>query len=956
MISFCLIARNAAKTLPATLESIRPVCDELVVVDTGSSDATVDILKAAHATVECVTPDSHPDWFMEISNDRGGKETTLARFDLAREKSFAMASGDLVFWIDCDDTLIGVEHWPQMLAEFRAKALDAMILPYDYMFDSRGHCTTVLLRERLLRKAADFRWENPVHEIISTSKLRLGVFHGVRISHRKHLRTDVNRRRNLEILLAKGGDSPRTRFYLGVEHATVGQYRDAAEWFEKYLDVAQNEDESYQALVMSGELHRVFGQWQEAVNFFQKAVIVRPDWRGAYTGLAMLFAQREDWARAVTYGEEARKRKEVLETSLPWNPHQERLAWIAPLSRGYLKLGDSHRALEVIREGMRIDPHWAGLSDLEDEITRAINDKAYTESSALLIEGLLRRDQGVKAVQVAETVNDESPMGILARQAFYLGVSGALPGRAMEKLDLQEWMADGRLGWFHDWMLDHPKHQVLAFPGCGGGLLARSCHDLLGRITYAWDSAPGIKSLYPAFTPYSVVGKGLQPEVRGLDWMPEEPMDATVLSEVLEYANRPQDVIARAIGNTRPGGDVVVIVPDGPISPHGPAPTLRNLRMHSFTARSLRHITSTWQAPTRVRDKSGVPYLIAVHHKPGPPAVQRRIGIYCQRVPEAWDWRSLETGIGGSEEAVIRMARELATRGHAVTVFGDTCGQDGAVRYETREDYAPQDLLVVWRFPETVLSRERLQAETTWLWMEDIVDEELLARAAERVDRILVMSQWHVGLYPKLASKMVVVGNGVDPAEFISTAAPRAAHKFIWASCPTRGLEELLGVWPEIRGHLPDAELDVYYGFDMIRAILPYKAGEELKRVQGVIDKIEKLKDQPGVTWKGRVGHHEIAQAMQRSGVWAYPTSYDELYSTTAAKAQAAGCWPVIYERAALGETVGWGARTTKENLVKDCVAAAIAVDDREPMRRWARDVFRWERVAEQWDRLMETP
>jgi glycosyltransferase involved in cell wall biosynthesis len=504
-------------------------------------------------------------------------------------------------------------------------------------------------------------------------------------------------------------------------------------------------------------------------------------------------------------------------------------------------------------------------------------------------------------------------------------------------------------------MAAHPEVHLLAFPGCGSGLLARVAHDLMAKFVFAWDPTPNIEQYYDTICHYSVDGMGVKPSTRPLEWEPTEPVDAVVMSEVLEHCVDPLSVLHRNTSSLKPGGYLVAIVPNGPLSPDGDPPSVTNLRLRSFTPRSLRTLTQTWHAPTLIRDKFRREYLVSVLRKPKGPARSRRIALYCPAVPESWDWRSLETGIGGSEEAVIRLSRVLASRGHTVTVYGDTDGQDGDVTYRTREDYQPSDLCIVWRFPEAVLSKNAPRAEFTWLLMEDIVSGESFARASERVDRILAMSQWHVGLYPQIAHKMSVVGNGVDPAEFLTTNLPRDPHKFLWASCPTRGLETLLESWPKIRAAVPDATLDIYYGYDMIRAILPYKAGEELERLQEKIETIDRLKDQPGVAWKGRVGHTEIAQAMMGAGVFAYPTDFDELFSVTAAKMQAAGCWPVIFERAALAETVAFGWKSTPEFFVQDCIEAALSPEDREPMRQWARTVFDWNRVAEDVDRLMET-
>ena len=50
-ISACVIVKNEEKNLPRWLASMRRIADEIVVVDTGSTDRTVDLAKAAGARV-----------------------------------------------------------------------------------------------------------------------------------------------------------------------------------------------------------------------------------------------------------------------------------------------------------------------------------------------------------------------------------------------------------------------------------------------------------------------------------------------------------------------------------------------------------------------------------------------------------------------------------------------------------------------------------------------------------------------------------------------------------------------------------------------------------------------------------------------------------------------------------------------------------------------------------------
>src|SRR5262249_30200154 len=85
LLSLCMIVRDNARTLAAALTSIRPWVDEMVVVDTGSTDATPRLAARLGARVE------HFAW--------------CDSFAAARNESLKYARGQWVFWTDSDDTI-----------------------------------------------------------------------------------------------------------------------------------------------------------------------------------------------------------------------------------------------------------------------------------------------------------------------------------------------------------------------------------------------------------------------------------------------------------------------------------------------------------------------------------------------------------------------------------------------------------------------------------------------------------------------------------------------------------------------------------------------------------------------------------------------------------------------------------------------------------------------------------
>lgn len=168
-----------------------------------------------------------------------------------------------------------------------------------------------------------------------------------------------------------------------------------------------------------------------------------------------------------------------------------------------------------------------------------------------------------------------------------------------------------------------------------------------------------------------------------------------------------------------------------------------------------------------------------------------------------------------------------------------------------------------------------------------------------------------------------------------------------------RGLECLLTMWPEIRRRVPQATLDVYYGW------------ESWVAMQGEDDFYERMERKfaelasHGVTVHGRVSHTELARAMRATRVWAYPTEFTEIHCITALKAQEAGCYPVTTTVGALSETVQSGTKIRTRKIYTDEYKQAKFIDavcDALIFESEGKPVegVDWSDVAKQWDTVIK--
>lgn len=191
----------------------------------------------------------------------------------------------------------------------------------------------------------------------------------------------------------------------------------------------------------------------------------------------------------------------------------------------------------------------------------------------------------------------------------------------------------------------------------------------------------------------------------------------------------------------------------------------------------------------------------------------------------------------------------------------------------------------------------------------------------------------------------------------------RNNYSCFWGSSYDRGLEHLLTIWPTVKAAVPEAELHIYYGWNLYDAI----HRDNPERVAWK-EKIDKMMDQPGITHHGRVGQAQLTQEMPNYGIWAYPTDFDEISCINAIKSQAFGLIPVTMNRAALAETVQYGTKLNgdiTDPKVRELYAQELILwlkdhtrqeETRKFMMPWAREHFAWSQVAETWTKEFKEP
>jgi len=349
----------------------------------------------------------------------------------------------------------------------------------------------------------------------------------------------------------------------------------------------------------------------------------------------------------------------------------------------------------------------------------------------------------------------------------------------------------------------------------------------------------------------------------------------------------------------------------------------------------------------------------------------RSIAIFCGNSSEGiWGpWQINEDGMGGSEEAVIHMSNQLNSLGYEVVVYatpGSKKGNYDGVEWKQYWEFNPKDefdVVVAWRMPW--FFDADIKARKKYLWLHDVMDkEEFIEDRLKKIDKVLFVSQYHADLYADVIPdiKRFVSGNGILPEDFrkYDSKFKRRPHSMIYTSSQLRGLEILYEIWPEVKAAVPDATLDVYYGwktYDEMARNNPERQAWKNKMIKWA-------EDLDGVTDHGRSGQDALNQELFKTQIFAYPCIFPEVYCISLIKAMAAGCYPVTSNFAVLKDFNIFGTRVKydpediekfKQEYTKKLIfrLQTKAFIEKHKVNK-IRNGFSWQKTAKGWVDLFE--
>jgi len=222
-ISACMIVKDEEELLPQCLESIKDVVDEIIIVDTGSTDRTVEIAKSYGAEVY------HHPW----GND----------FSKHRNQSIGYASGDWIFIIDADEE---VAQWDHNIATvLKNENIDSAYVKVENVY-GKGEGTAWHNSIRLFRKNEKIRYRGRVHNqltgVTSTAPSAIKIYHrGYFLDPDKEEEKYLRTKTLLEQEIEADPKNPKFHHYLAVAYLGRNLYEEALVECKEALDLVSSD-------------------------------------------------------------------------------------------------------------------------------------------------------------------------------------------------------------------------------------------------------------------------------------------------------------------------------------------------------------------------------------------------------------------------------------------------------------------------------------------------------------------------------------------------------------------------------------------------------------------------------------------------------------------------------------------------------------------------------------------
>lgn len=283
VLTVVLIAKNEEDVLAECLDSVKDLGGELVLVDTGSTDKTIEIAESYGARVE------HFEWCDD--------------FSAARNYAESKCKTDYIFWIDADEKLIAGHD---IIKKIVGKRKELSVRPLMAIRrDEFGGLEKSYARQDLLHRKGSHTWEDAYHEYTQGPNGR--VERGIIMEEIPRPGGDRSHGDNFSLLRknlqeGKPGNNERHFFYLIREHAAAGHWVEAISLVDTLLTLpVEWPVQRSHAAIYKGEGLFLMDRYVDARKAYLRAVEEWGRWAEPYFALGNLHYHLQQWLEGAAW-------------------------------------------------------------------------------------------------------------------------------------------------------------------------------------------------------------------------------------------------------------------------------------------------------------------------------------------------------------------------------------------------------------------------------------------------------------------------------------------------------------------------------------------------------------------------------------------------------------------------------------------------------------------------------
>ena len=335
------IAKNEEKFVDRWFNSVKEA-DYIYVLDTGSTDNTVDKLKELGVVVNQKIIDP---W----------------RFDVARNEALKMVKDDIDICVSIDLDEVLLPGWKDELEKIWDENVTRLHYTYNWSLDDNNRPIISFYSDKIHKRNC-YEWIHPVHEVlnyIGDSKEIIKTTNNITINHFP----DKNKSRSgylplLELSVEENPTDDRNMHYLGREYMFYERWNDCIDTLIKHLNLktATWKDERSASMRFIARSYKKLKRYDEAKMWLDKAMKETPYLRDPYVERALLEYELNNLNETEKYCTEALKIKTHEKTYV-----NERFSWDETiydlLSIVKYNKKDYDKSLYYINKALEINPN-----------------------------------------------------------------------------------------------------------------------------------------------------------------------------------------------------------------------------------------------------------------------------------------------------------------------------------------------------------------------------------------------------------------------------------------------------------------------------------------------------------------------------------------------------------------------------------------------------------------------